>query len=171
MKNWIVPAIAILLIAGGIFGLGKGKFSYTEETHKADIAGLELSLEEKETVGIPKWVAGGAIVAGGLLLLLGAGSPDARDARGLRAFVARRQVPELRRRAGAPSDPDQPRGVLIASLSRGGSVSEGTFAGDGFVRSWIRPDTGSLAGKVPASAASSSSSRCISSELRFTHPS
>lgn len=71
MKNWIVPVVAILLIAGGIFGLSKGQFSYTEETHKADIAGLELSLKDKETVGIPKWVAGGAIVVGGLLLLFG----------------------------------------------------------------------------------------------------
>jgi hypothetical protein len=71
MKNWIVPAIAVLLIAGGIFGLSKGKFSYTEETHKADIAGLELSLKDKETIGIPKWVAGGAIAVGALLLLFG----------------------------------------------------------------------------------------------------
>jgi hypothetical protein len=71
MKNWIVPVIAVLLIAGGIVGLSKGKFSYTEETHKADIAGIELSLKEKETVGIPKWAAGGAIAVGALLLLFG----------------------------------------------------------------------------------------------------
>jgi hypothetical protein len=71
MKNWVVPAIAVLLIAGGIYGLSKGKFSYTEETHEADIAGLELSLKDKETVGIPKWVAGGAIAVGALLLLFG----------------------------------------------------------------------------------------------------
>ncbi len=71
MKDWIVPAIAILLIAGGIFGLSRGQFSYTEETHEASIAGLELSVKDKETVGIPKWVAGGAIVVGGLLLLFG----------------------------------------------------------------------------------------------------
>ncbi len=71
MKNWVVPVIAVLLIAGGIFGLSKGEFSYTEEKHEADIAGIELSLEEKETVGIPKWVAGGAIAVGALLLLFG----------------------------------------------------------------------------------------------------
>lgn len=71
MKNWIVPAIAVLLIAGGIFGLSKGEFSYTEETHEADIAGIELSVKDKETVGIPKWIAGGAIAVGALLLLFG----------------------------------------------------------------------------------------------------
>jgi hypothetical protein len=73
MKNWIVPAIAVLLIAGGIFGLAKGEFSYTEETHEADIAGIELSVKDKETVGIPKWAAGGAIAVGALLLLFGRG--------------------------------------------------------------------------------------------------
>ena len=75
MKNWIVPAIAVLLIAGGIFGLSKGKLTYTEETHKADIAGVELSVKDKETVGIPKWVAGGAIAVGALLLLFGSRKP------------------------------------------------------------------------------------------------
>ncbi len=75
MKNWILAVIAAILIAGGIYGLSKGKFSYTEETHKADIAGMELSVKEKETVGIPKWVAGGAIAVGALLLLFGREKP------------------------------------------------------------------------------------------------
>jgi hypothetical protein len=71
MNKWVIPAIAILLIAGGIFGLAKGKVSYTEETHEADIGGIELSVKEQETVGIPKWVAGGAIAVGALMLLFG----------------------------------------------------------------------------------------------------
>ena len=71
MKNWVVPAIAVILILGGIFGLSRGQFSYTEETHKANIAGLELSLKDKETVDVPKWLAGGAIAVGVLLLLFG----------------------------------------------------------------------------------------------------
>ena len=70
MKNWIVPVIAILLIAAGIFGLTKGKLSYTEETHEAEVAGIELSVKDKETVGIPKWAAGGAIAVGALLLVV-----------------------------------------------------------------------------------------------------
>jgi hypothetical protein len=73
MKNWIVPAIAVILIAGGIYGLSRGHFSYTEETHEANIAGLELSVKDKETVDVPKWLAGGAIAVGVLLLLFGRG--------------------------------------------------------------------------------------------------
>ena len=69
--NWIVPAIAILLIAGGIFGLVQGGFSYTEEKHEAEVLGVEVSVEDKESVAIPKWVAGGAIAVGALLLLFG----------------------------------------------------------------------------------------------------
>ncbi|HEX9706134.1 MAG TPA: hypothetical protein VGA24_00710 [Steroidobacteraceae bacterium] len=71
MKNWVVPAIAIALIVAGIFGLSRGQFSYTEETHEASIAGLELSVKDKETVDIPKWLAGGAIAVGALMLLFG----------------------------------------------------------------------------------------------------
>jgi len=71
MKNWVVPAVAVILILGGIFGLSRGKFSYTEETHEANIAGLELSVKDKETVDVPQWLAGGAIAVGALLLLFG----------------------------------------------------------------------------------------------------
>jgi hypothetical protein len=30
MKNWVVPAVAIVLILVGIFGPSRGQFSYTE---------------------------------------------------------------------------------------------------------------------------------------------
>lgn len=71
MKNWILPAIGIVLIAAGAFGLSRGEISYTENEHQADVAGIEFSLKEKETVAIPKWLAGGAIAAGALMLLFG----------------------------------------------------------------------------------------------------
>jgi hypothetical protein len=61
---------AVILIAAGIFGLAYGQFSYTKETHEATIGSLELSVKDKETVNIPVWAGVGAIVAGGLLLLL-----------------------------------------------------------------------------------------------------
>ena len=61
---------AVVLIAAGILGLAYGKFSYTKETHEATIGSLELSLKDKETVNIPVWAGVGAIVAGGLLLLV-----------------------------------------------------------------------------------------------------
>jgi hypothetical protein len=71
MKNWILPAAGIVLIAAGAFGLSRGEFSYTSDKHEASIAGLEFTMKEKETVEVPKWAAGGAIAVGVLLLLFG----------------------------------------------------------------------------------------------------
>jgi len=61
---------AIVLIAAGILGLVYGGFSYTKETHEAKIGSLELSLKDKATVNVPVWAGVGAIVVGGVLLLL-----------------------------------------------------------------------------------------------------
>ena len=63
--------VAIVLIALGAFGLSRGNFSYTEDKHEANVAGLELSVKEKETVAIPQWLSIGAIAAGALLLVFG----------------------------------------------------------------------------------------------------
>lgn len=60
--------IAILLIVAGALGLAYGGFTYTSETHEADIGPIELSLSERETVNIPVWAGGGAVLAGVLLL-------------------------------------------------------------------------------------------------------
>ena len=69
-RNFVV-VIAIVLIALGAFGLAKGKFSYTEETHKANVGDIELSLKDKESVAVPQWLAIGAIAAGAALLVFG----------------------------------------------------------------------------------------------------
>jgi len=61
---------AVVLIAAGILGLVYGKFSYTAETHEAKIGSLELSMKDKETVNVPVWAGVGAIVIGGVLLLI-----------------------------------------------------------------------------------------------------
>jgi hypothetical protein len=71
MNQKIVIVVAIVLIALGAFGLARGKFTYTEETHDAEIAGVELALKDKETVAIPQWLSIGAIAAGALLLVFG----------------------------------------------------------------------------------------------------
>jgi hypothetical protein len=71
MKNWTLPAIGILLIAAGGYGLAKGEFSYTREKHEASVLGVELELKEKERIEVPKWAAGGAIALGVILLVLG----------------------------------------------------------------------------------------------------
>lgn len=61
--------LGILLLAAGILALVYGGFSYTQETHEAQLGPLELSVEEKERVNVPVW-AGAAAVVGGVLLLV-----------------------------------------------------------------------------------------------------
>jgi len=62
---------AIVLIVAGVLGLAYGGFSYTSETHEAKLGPLELSVSERETVNVPVWAGVGAIVIGGVLLLVG----------------------------------------------------------------------------------------------------
>ena len=66
-----VKIAAIVLIVAGVLGLAYGSFSYTKETHQAKIGPIELSVNEKQTVNIPVWAGVGAIVIGGVLLLIG----------------------------------------------------------------------------------------------------
>jgi drug/metabolite transporter (DMT)-like permease len=63
--------IAIVLIVAGVLGLVYGGFSYTKDTTAIKVGPIELSVKEKETVNIPMWAGIGAIVIGGLLLVLG----------------------------------------------------------------------------------------------------
>lgn len=65
-----VKIVAIVLIIAGILGLVFGGFSYTKETHEAKLGPLELSVKNTETVNVPVWAGVGAIVVGGILLLL-----------------------------------------------------------------------------------------------------
>lgn len=60
----------MVLITAGLLGLVYGGFSYTKETREAKIGPLELSVKDKETVDVPVWAGVGAIVVGGLLLLV-----------------------------------------------------------------------------------------------------
>jgi TRAP-type C4-dicarboxylate transport system permease small subunit len=61
---------AIVLIVVGALGLVYGGFSYTKETHRADVGALHMSLDENQHVSVPVWAGVGAIVIGGLLLLI-----------------------------------------------------------------------------------------------------
>lgn len=63
--------IGIILIAAGCFGLAYGSFSYTKETTGLKLGPLEVKVQERETVNIPLLVSIGAIVLGGLLLVVG----------------------------------------------------------------------------------------------------
>lgn len=66
-----IKVAAFALIVAGALGLAYGSFSFTRETHEAQIGPLSLSVQEKETVNVPLWAGIGAIVAGAALLLLG----------------------------------------------------------------------------------------------------
>ena len=66
-----VKVIAIVLLIAGILGLAYGGFSYTKDTTVVKLGPLELSAKEKQTVNVPMWAGVGAIVVGGLLLVLG----------------------------------------------------------------------------------------------------
>ena len=61
---------AIVLIVAGSLGLIYGGFTYTKDTHTANVGALELTVKDTETVNVPIWLGVGAIVAGGLLLLM-----------------------------------------------------------------------------------------------------
>ncbi len=69
-----IKIVAIILMMAGVLALVYGSFSYTKSTQQAKIGPLELSVQDKETVNIPAWAGVGAIVIGGVLLLVpGAG--------------------------------------------------------------------------------------------------
>lgn len=71
MNKSVVYIVAIVLIALGVFGLARGRFSYTEEKHEANIGNVELSMKDKESVAVPQWLSIGAIAAGALILVFG----------------------------------------------------------------------------------------------------
>jgi multidrug transporter EmrE-like cation transporter len=66
-----VKIAAIVLIVAGVLGLAYGSFSYTKETHEAELGPIELSVKERQTVNVPVWTGVGAIVIGGVILLFG----------------------------------------------------------------------------------------------------
>jgi hypothetical protein len=66
-----VRIVGVVLMVAGVLGLVYGSFSYTKETHQAKLGPIELSVKEKQTVNVPVWAGVGAIVIGGVLLLIG----------------------------------------------------------------------------------------------------
>jgi hypothetical protein len=66
---------AIALIVAGALALAYGGFSYTKETHDISMGPIEMTMSEKQTVNVPVWAGVGAVVVGGVLLLLGGRKP------------------------------------------------------------------------------------------------
>ncbi len=62
--------LGAVLIVAGTLALVYRSFSYTKETHEAKLGPLEFAVKEQETINIPTWAGVGAIVVGGILLLV-----------------------------------------------------------------------------------------------------
>lgn len=60
----------IVLIVLGTIALAYGSFSYTKDTHEANIGPLELSIAEKETINVPVWLGAGSVVLGIVLVMV-----------------------------------------------------------------------------------------------------
>jgi drug/metabolite transporter (DMT)-like permease len=63
--------VAIVLIVAGVLGLVYGGFSYERQSTGAKLGPIELKVTETKTANVPVWAGIGAIVIGGLLLVLG----------------------------------------------------------------------------------------------------
>ncbi len=66
-----VKLIAIVMMVAGLLGASYGGFSYTKQTHEANIGPLKLQVVEQERVNIPLWLGLGIAVAGAVLLVAG----------------------------------------------------------------------------------------------------
>src|SRR5512134_3863401 len=62
--------IGIVLLVLGVAGFFTGGFSFTKDTTQAQLGPIKLQVQEKENVNIPQWLSLGAIVLGGVLLVL-----------------------------------------------------------------------------------------------------
>lgn len=61
--------IAIGFLVVGALGLAYGGFSYTRETHQAELGPLSVSIDENDYFNMPVWASFGALVIGAGLLL------------------------------------------------------------------------------------------------------
>jgi uncharacterized membrane protein YphA (DoxX/SURF4 family) len=61
----------IILLVLGLAGLFTGGFSFTKNETKAQIGPLKLQVQEQESVNVPQWLSIGAMVIGGVLLVMG----------------------------------------------------------------------------------------------------
>ena len=63
--------VGVLLLVLGLTGFLTGGFSFTKDTTQAKLGPLELTVKEKETINVPQWLSLGAMVLGGVVLVLG----------------------------------------------------------------------------------------------------
>ncbi len=65
----------IVLIVAGVAGFLLGSVNYNQDTTAAKLGPLQLTVKEKKSVDIPRWLSGGAIVLGAIMLILGSRKP------------------------------------------------------------------------------------------------
>jgi multidrug transporter EmrE-like cation transporter len=65
-----IKMVGVVLIVAGVAALAFGGFSFTKETHRAEIGPLKLSVQENQNVNIPSWAGLAAIIAGVVLLVV-----------------------------------------------------------------------------------------------------
>lgn len=63
--------VGVLLLVLGLAGFLTGGFSFTKDTTQAKLGPLELTVKEKDSVQVPQWLSLGAMVLGGMVLVLG----------------------------------------------------------------------------------------------------
>jgi hypothetical protein len=67
-----IKMLALGLIVAGVLGLAYGSFTYTKETHQANLGPINLTVKDRETVNVPVWAGVLAIAVGGALFFFGA---------------------------------------------------------------------------------------------------
>jgi len=63
-----IRIVGVVLIVVGILGLALGSFSFTKETHQAQMGPLTIEVKDKQTVNVPIWAGVASIAVGGALL-------------------------------------------------------------------------------------------------------
>ncbi|HTO83536.1 MAG TPA: hypothetical protein VMQ73_14940 [Methylomirabilota bacterium] len=63
--------VAVALIVFGVLALVYGSFSYTKETHEAQIGPLQVTIKDRQTINVPVWAGVVAVAAGVGLVLYG----------------------------------------------------------------------------------------------------
>ncbi|HKY34024.1 MAG TPA: hypothetical protein VJV23_15945 [Candidatus Polarisedimenticolia bacterium] len=63
--------LGIVLLVLGILALVYRGFTYTKETHEADLGPIQFQVKDKERVDVPVWVGVALAGAGGALLAFG----------------------------------------------------------------------------------------------------
>lgn len=60
----------IVLIVAGALGLAYGGFTYTKSSQQTQLGPISMTVRDRQTVTVPIWAGLGAILVGGVLLLI-----------------------------------------------------------------------------------------------------